>query len=86
MPEAVEEIVAPAAIERAIKIYQQFQARDPCSLRQARKALTQHIFGLVDAGERNEDRMTVSGLAHLKSLERYKAKKSGTGRNRTLRK
>jgi cytochrome c-type biogenesis protein CcmE len=34
------------------------------------KILTQHIFGMVDKGERNEQRLTVGGLARLKAVER----------------
>jgi hypothetical protein len=32
--------------------------------------LTDHIFGQVAAGQTNEQKLVVSGLAHLKSLER----------------
>jgi hypothetical protein len=66
----VELIVAPAAIERSFNIYRQFQHRDQSVLLQARKILTQHIFGMVDKGERNEQRLTVGGLARLKAVER----------------
>jgi hypothetical protein len=72
----VEEFVAPAAIERALNIYQQFQQRDQSVLLQARKILTQHIFGMVDMGERNEQRLTIGGLAQLKLVERGHAIKS----------
>jgi hypothetical protein len=51
MSDPVEEVVAPAAIERAIGIYQQLQQHDKSVLLQARKILTQHIFGMVDQGE-----------------------------------
>jgi hypothetical protein len=37
---------------------------------QARKILTQHIFGMVDQGELDEQRLTVGGLARLKAVER----------------
>ena len=70
MSDLVEEFVAPAAIERAIGIYQQLQRRDQSALLQARKILTQHIFGMVDQGERDEQRLTVGGLARLKAVER----------------
>ena len=60
----------PAAIERALTIYQQLQPRDRSVLLQARKILTQHIYGMVDRGESDEQRLTVGGLAHLKALER----------------
>jgi hypothetical protein len=70
MSDRVEEIVAPAAIERALTIYQQLQHRDPSVLLQARKILTQHIYGMVDRGEHNEQRLTVGGLVQLKAVER----------------
>jgi hypothetical protein len=75
-PSNVEEITAPAAIERALLIYQQLKERDSSVLSQARKIVTQHIYGMVDRGERNEQRLTVAGLAHLKAVERDHAIKS----------
>jgi hypothetical protein len=76
MSDLIEEVVAPAAIERAFGIYQQLQQRDQSVLLQARKILTQHIYGMVDRGERNERRLAVAGLAHLKAVERDHAIKS----------
>jgi hypothetical protein len=76
MSDRVEEIVAPAAIERALAIYQQLQHRDSSVLLQARKILTQHIYGMVDRGEHNEQRLTVGGLVHLKAVERDHSIKS----------
>jgi hypothetical protein len=70
MTDPVEENVAPSAIERAMEVFEQFKDRDHPELVQARKALTEHIFGLIAAGETDEQRMVVSGLAHLKSIER----------------
>ena len=46
---------------------------------QARKILTQHIYGMVDSGERDEQRLTVGGLAHLKAVEREHGIKSAHG-------
>jgi len=48
---AVELVVAPAAIERALQVYEQLHPHDPSVILQARKILTQHIFGIVDQGE-----------------------------------
>jgi hypothetical protein len=78
VPEAdsVEQIIAPAAIERALSIYQQLQERDVSVVLQARKILTRHIYGMVDQGERDEQRLTVGGLVHLKAVERDHAIKS----------
>ena len=67
-PDTVEKTVAPAAIERALAIYQQLQQRDQSVVVQARKILTQHIYGMVDQGEQDEQRLTVGGLAHLKAI------------------
>ena len=46
---------------------------------QARKFLPQHIYGMVDRGERDEQRLTVGGLAHLKAIERDHSIKSAHG-------
>jgi hypothetical protein len=72
----VELIVAPAAIERALEVYEQLEPHDPSVILQARKILTQHIFGMVDQGELDEQRLTVGGLARLKAVERDHAIKS----------
>ncbi len=69
-PAPVELVVAPAAIERALDVYEQLHPRDPSVILQARKILTQHIFGMVDQGEQDEQRLIVGGLAHLKAIER----------------
>ena len=76
MSDPVEEVVAPAAIERALGIYQQLRQPDQSVVLQARKILTQHIFGMVDRGEQDEQRLTVGGLIHLKAVERDHAIKS----------
>lgn len=70
MADEVETSVAPSAIERAMQVFESFRTRDHAELVQARKALTEHVFGLVATGETDEQRLVVSGLAHLKSLER----------------
>ena len=77
--------MAPAAIERALSIYQQLQHRDPSVVAQARKILTQHIYGMVDQGETDEQRLTVGGLARLKEIERDHSIKSArpSRKNRT---
>jgi hypothetical protein len=74
--DSVEQVAAPAAIERALSIYQQLQERDQSVVLQARKILTQHIYGMVDQGECDEQRLTVGGLIHLKAVERDHAIKS----------
>jgi hypothetical protein len=72
----VELVVAPAAIERALDVYEQLQPHDPSVILQARTILTQHIFGMVDQGELDEQRLTVGGLARLKAVERHRGIKS----------
>lgn len=69
-PDLVELLAAPAAIERALQVYEQLRPHDRSVLSQARKILTQHVFGMVDRGEQDEERLTVGGLAHLKAVER----------------
>ena len=76
VPEGVELVVAPAAIERALSVYEQLQSHDLSVLSQARQILTEHIFGMVDQGEVDEQRLTVGGLAQLKAVERDHAIKS----------
>jgi len=76
MGDPVEEVVAPAAIERALMVYQQLKPCDQSVLLQARKILTQHIYGLVDKGECDERRLTVGGLSRLKAVERDHAIRS----------
>jgi hypothetical protein len=63
-------VAAPAAIDHALQVYEQLRPRDPSVLSQARKILTQHVYGMVDRGEQDERRLTVGGLAHLKAVER----------------
>ena len=70
----IEEIVAPAAIERAMSVFEQFKDRNHCELSQARKALRDFVFGQVAKGETDEKRLVVSGLTHLKQLEKQAAK------------
>ncbi|HTA99816.1 MAG TPA: hypothetical protein VK804_05000 [Bradyrhizobium sp.] len=69
-PSSVEQVVAPTAIERALSVYQQLRERDQSVLLQARKILTQHIYGMIDQGENDEHRLIVGGLVHLKAIER----------------
>jgi hypothetical protein len=72
MTDPIEEIVAPAAIERAMSVFEQFKDRDHCELSQARKALRDFVFGQVAKGETDEKRLI--GLTHLKQLEKQAAK------------
>jgi hypothetical protein len=70
MTDPIEEILAPAVVERALSIYESFSERQHADIVQARKALTRHVFGLICGGETSGQRLTVSGLAYLKQLER----------------
>lgn len=74
MADPLEEQVAVAAIERAMTIFEQFGERDHRVLGQARKALQEHITGMISEGEADEQRLVVGGLAHLKGLERQASK------------
>jgi hypothetical protein len=58
-------VVAPAAIERALLLYEQLQPHDTSVILQARKILTQHIFGMVDQGELDEQKLIAGGLRSL---------------------
>ena len=66
----IEEVTAPAAIERALDVYEQLQPQDLPVRRRARKVVTQRSYGMVDQGERDEHRLTVGGVARLKAIER----------------
>jgi hypothetical protein len=70
MADDLETTIAPAAIERAMSIFEGFKDRNHAALVQARKALTDHIFGQIAAGQTDGQRLVVSGLTYLKSLER----------------
>lgn len=74
MTDPMEEIVAPAAIERAMSVFEQFKDRDRCELVQARKALREYVYGQLAKGETDEKRLVVSGLMHLKRLEKHATK------------
>ena len=74
MIDPMEEIVAPAAIERAMSVFEQFKGRDHRELIQARKALREYVYGQVAKGETDEKRLVVSGLTHLKRLEKQSTK------------
>jgi hypothetical protein len=70
MTDPIEDILAPAVVERALGIYDSFRDRPHVDIVQARKALTRHIFDLIGAGETDDHQLTVSGLTYLKGLER----------------
>src|SRR6266478_8371260 len=74
--EPVELVIAPDAIERALHLYEQLQPHDTSVILQARKILTQYIFGMVDQGELDEQKLIAGGLAHLKAVERDRGIKS----------
>ncbi|MCC8955162.1 hypothetical protein H8B02_17435 [Bradyrhizobium sp. Pear77] len=64
-----DERVGAAAIERTMAVFEQMKDLDHCDQVQARKAVTDH-FGQIAAGELDEKRSVVSGLTHLKTIER----------------
>jgi hypothetical protein len=67
-------------IERALAICQQLQPRDQSVIvRQARKILTQRIYGMVDRGEKDKHRLTVGGSRALKPVGREHGVKSASG-------
>jgi hypothetical protein len=70
MTDPLEDILAPAVVERALGIYDSFRDRRHIDIVQARKALTRHIFELIGAGETSNHQLTLSGLTYLKDLER----------------
>jgi hypothetical protein len=73
MTDPVQDIIAPAAIERALGIYQQMHDCEHTVLMQARKTLTEKVYALINGGESDETRLVVGALSHLKALDRARA-------------
>ena len=69
MIDPIEEVLAPTVIERAMSIFESFRDRDRVDIVQARKAVTQHVFGLIGSGQSDDRELVVSALIYLKSLE-----------------
>ena len=69
MIDPIEEVLAPAVIERAMSIFESFKDRDRVDVVQARKAVTEHVFGLIGSGQTDDKELVVSALTYLKSLE-----------------
>ena len=69
MTDLIEDVLAPTVIERAMSVFESFRERDRGEIVQARKALTPHLFGLIASGQTDEERLLVSALIFLKSLE-----------------
>jgi hypothetical protein len=69
MTDPIEDVLAPAVIERAMSLFESFRERNHCEVVQARKALTPHVFGLIGSGQTDQQRLVVSALTYLKLLE-----------------
>lgn len=80
MTDQIQDVLAPAAIERAIEIYCQLRDCEHSEVVQARKTATDHVYALIDGGERDEQQLVIGALAHLKALERARAATSATGK------
>jgi hypothetical protein len=52
-----------------MSIFESFRDRDHIDIVQARKAVTQHVFGLIGSGQTDDRELVVSALTYLKSLE-----------------
>ena len=66
MTDPIEDILAPAVVERAMSIYESFSELRHTDIVQARRALTRHVFGLICTGETSGHTLTVAGLTYLK--------------------
>jgi len=73
MNDPIQDVLAPAAVERAIEIYCQMRDCDHAERVQARKCATDQVFALINGGERDEQQLVIGALAHLKALERARA-------------
>jgi hypothetical protein len=69
MTDLIEDVLAPTVIERAMGVFESLRERDHSEIVQARKALTPHLFGLIASGQTDQERLLVSALIFLKSLE-----------------
>jgi hypothetical protein len=69
MIDRIEDVLAPAVIERAMSIFESFRDRDHADIVQARKAVTKHVFELIGSGQTDDRELVVSALTYLKSLE-----------------
>ena len=70
MSESPEDKVAAAVIERALTVYERLKELDHAALTQARKLVTTHVYGMIAAGETDEQRLSVQVLKTLKQRER----------------
>jgi hypothetical protein len=77
MTDPLQDVLAPAAIERALEIYRQMRDCDHTELVQARKCATEQVFALIDGGQRDEQQLVIGALTHLKGLERARARPGG---------
>jgi len=73
MTDPLQDVLAPAAVERALEIYCQMRDCDHTERVQARKTATDQVFALIDRGERDEEQLVIGALTHLKALERARA-------------
>jgi hypothetical protein len=69
MIDPIEDVLAPTVIERSMSIFESFRDRNRVDIVQARKAVTQHVFGLIGTGQTDDKKLVVSALTFLKSLE-----------------
>ena len=83
MTDPLQDVLAPAAIERALEIYRQMRDCDHSELVQARKCTTEHVFAMIDGGERDEQQLVIGALTHLKAQERARAKANGKASAKT---
>jgi hypothetical protein len=83
MTDPTQDVLAPAAIERAIEIYCQMRDCDHTERVQVRKIATEQVFALIDRGERDEQQLVIGALTHLKALERARAARQKSASSRT---
>lgn len=69
MLDPTDDVLAPTVIERVMDVYEKFKDRKHSNIVQARKAVTQQVFDLIDRGERDSQKLAVAALAFLKRLE-----------------
>ena len=69
MVDPLEDVLVPVVVEKAMALFESFRDRDRAETVQARKAVTEYVYGLMGQGNTDEKRLLVSALTYLKSSD-----------------
>jgi hypothetical protein len=74
MVDPLEDVPVPVVVEKAMVLFESLGDRDRAEIVQARKAVTEYVYGLMGQGNTDEKRLLASAPTYLKSREtRHKA-------------